>query len=145
MDFVGHGRISAPATDAAHDMLLPPIMRRFGGRWRRARNGRAARLSVGGLGLPPDPGHPAPSWRRNDLVERADRPDQNARSSWCGELWGEGRRRRTWLRAFKIVTADGAARGLEALGSTDEAAALGLTAFGPVAAGAEPGIGSCPG
>jgi hypothetical protein len=46
------------------------------------------------------------------------------------------------LRAFKIVTADGAALGLDALGSTDEAAALGLTAFGPVAAGAEPGIGT---
>src|SRR3954452_1704131 len=37
------------------------------------------------------------------------------------------------LRAFKIVTADGAALGLDALG---------LTAFGPVAAGAEPGIGT---
>src|SRR3954463_12014227 len=40
------------------------------------------------------------------------------------------------------MTADGAALGLNALGSTDEAGALGLMEFGPVAAGAEPGIGT---
>jgi hypothetical protein len=44
--------------------------------------------------------------------------------------------------AFGVVTADGAAFGLNAFGSTDEAAALGLMAFGPVAAGAEPGNGT---
>ena len=45
------------------------------------------------------------------------------------------------LSAFGVMTADGAALGLNALGSTDEAGALGLMEFGPVAAGAEPGIG----
>src|SRR5215216_3792592 len=40
------------------------------------------------------------------------------------------------------MTAEGAALGLKALGSTDEAGALGLMEFGPVAAGAEPGIGT---
>jgi hypothetical protein len=46
------------------------------------------------------------------------------------------------LSAFGVMTADGAALGLNALGSTDEAGALGLIEFGPVAAGAEPGIGT---
>ena len=46
------------------------------------------------------------------------------------------------LSAFGVMTADGAAFGLNALGSTDEAGALGLMEFGPVAAGAEPGIGT---
>src|SRR3954469_14238549 len=40
------------------------------------------------------------------------------------------------------MTADGAALGLNALGLTDEAGALGLIRLGPVAAGAEPGIGT---
>src|SRR3954452_14914887 len=40
------------------------------------------------------------------------------------------------------MTADGAALGLSAFGLTDEAGALGLIRFGPVAAGAEPGIGT---
>ena len=46
------------------------------------------------------------------------------------------------LSAFGVATAEGAALGLNALGSTDEAGALGLMEFGPVAAGAEPGIGT---
>ena len=46
------------------------------------------------------------------------------------------------LSAFGVMTADGAALGLNALGLTDEAGALGLTRLGPVAAGAEPGIGT---
>ena len=46
------------------------------------------------------------------------------------------------LSAFGVMTADGAALGLIALGSTDEAGALGLIKFGPVAAGNEPGIGT---
>jgi hypothetical protein len=44
------------------------------------------------------------------------------------------------FRAFGVEIADGAALGLLALGLTEEAAALGLDAFGPVAAGAEPGV-----
>jgi len=44
-------------------------------------------------------------------------------------------------QAFGVETADGAALGLLALGLTDEAAALGFEAFGPVAVGAEPGVG----
>ena len=43
--------------------------------------------------------------------------------------------------AFGVETAEGAALGLNALGLTDDAAALGLMEFGPVAAGAEPGAG----
>ena len=46
------------------------------------------------------------------------------------------------LSAFGLVTADGAALGFSAFGSTDEAGALGLIRFGPVWAGAEPGIGT---
>jgi hypothetical protein len=46
------------------------------------------------------------------------------------------------FRAFGVEIADGAALGLLALGLTEEAAALGLDAFGPVAAGAEPGVGT---
>ena len=46
------------------------------------------------------------------------------------------------LSAFGVMTADGAALGLNALGSTEEAGALGFIRFGPVAAGAEPGIGT---
>ena len=42
------------------------------------------------------------------------------------------------LRAFGVMTA----LGLNALGLTDEAGALGLIRLGPVAAGAEPGIGT---
>ena len=45
------------------------------------------------------------------------------------------------LRAFKVVTADGAALGLWALGLIADAAALGLVEPGPVAVGAEPGAG----
>ena len=45
------------------------------------------------------------------------------------------------FKAFGVEMAEGAALGLCALGLTDEAAALGLAAFGPVAAGAEPGEG----
>ena len=45
------------------------------------------------------------------------------------------------LRAFKVVTADGAALGLWALGLMADAAALGLAEPGPVAVGAEPGTG----
>lgn len=46
------------------------------------------------------------------------------------------------LSAFGVMTADGAALGLNALGLTDEAGALGLIRLGPVAAGAEPGMGT---
>ena len=46
------------------------------------------------------------------------------------------------LSAFGVVTADGAALGFNASGLTDDAGALGLIEFGPVAAGAEPGIGT---
>ena len=46
------------------------------------------------------------------------------------------------MRAFGAMTADGAALGFSAFGSIDEAGALGLIRFGPVAAGAEPGIGT---
>src|SRR3954452_22002129 len=46
------------------------------------------------------------------------------------------------FRAFGVEIADGAALGLLALGLTEEAAALGLDTFGPVAAGAEPGVGT---
>jgi hypothetical protein len=45
------------------------------------------------------------------------------------------------LRAFKVVTAEGAALGLWALGLIADAAALGLAEPGPVAVGAEPGTG----
>ena len=45
------------------------------------------------------------------------------------------------FKAFGVEMAEGAALGLCALGLTDEAAALGLAAFGPVAAGVEPGVG----
>src|SRR3954466_3142522 len=45
------------------------------------------------------------------------------------------------LRAFKVVTAEGAALGLWALGLIADAAALGLAELGPVAVGAEPGTG----
>jgi hypothetical protein len=45
------------------------------------------------------------------------------------------------LRAFKVVTAEGAALGLWALGLMADAAALGLAELGPVAAGADPGTG----
>jgi len=45
------------------------------------------------------------------------------------------------FKAFGVEMAEGAALGLCALGLTDDAAALGLAAFGPVAAGAEPGDG----
>src|SRR3712207_475858 len=44
-------------------------------------------------------------------------------------------------RAFKVVTAEGAALGLWALGLIADAAALGLAEPGPVAVGAEPGTG----
>ena len=46
------------------------------------------------------------------------------------------------MSAFGVMTADGAALGFSAFGLTDEAGALGLIRFGPVAAGAEPGIGT---
>src|SRR3712207_4943528 len=45
------------------------------------------------------------------------------------------------LRACKIVSAEGAALGLWALGLIADAAALGLAEPGPVAVGAEPGTG----
>ena len=45
------------------------------------------------------------------------------------------------LRAFKVVTAEGAALGLWALGLIADAAALGLAEPGPVAVGDEPGTG----
>ena len=45
------------------------------------------------------------------------------------------------FNAFGVEMAEGAALGLCALGLTDDAAALGLAAFGPVAVGAEPGDG----
>jgi len=47
------------------------------------------------------------------------------------------------LRAFGVVTADGAALGFMALGfGVSEAAALGFVELGPTAAGAEPGVGT---
>jgi hypothetical protein len=63
--------------------------------------------------------------------------DRSGAESWGAKVDGVA----FGLSAFSVLTADGAAFGFSAFGLTSEAAALGLTALGPVAAGAEPGIG----